>query len=477
MARVCALALLLLVRPAFAQQIPPGCSGAGASLGLSVFFANGAGAVGTPISPCETIYLQGSVGYPQNPPGTCAFTGGDLTLTTPDGFRHSVVPTEGLNVGGAPLSPSDPGPILLPRIEYRLTPFDVGTLGATLSYGEPDDPSTWGIAFTGTPPRPAIQGRVIVFLETAPCPPSTPCQPVSCDPNAFAPSGRKGICVQGPPQECPATGECSVSFCGASGCESSPRPDGTACSDVDGDACTAAACRSGACDQQYLHPPSCTFECGDGVIAPGETCDPPGSLQVPVLGGEANRVCREGCGFCGDGVLQGGETCDGGNAADDPCGAENACRASCEHPLCKPAGSIRRKNPASSLRLTGRLEPFGVSLDPAGDELRVTLLDAAGEVGFSAALPAGSLRANASRTRFRYSVPLANAPAPGIAKATISIVRGKARFSILAVGDLSRATAQMKSIVRVGVREFSSDGPWTQLPTGWRLQGRASNPR
>lgn len=51
--------------------------------------------------------------------------------------------------------------------------------------------------------------------------------------------------------------------------------------------------------------------CGDGVIDPGETCDPPNLAVDPVTG---QTECRPDCTSCGDGVVQFGhaETCDAG---------------------------------------------------------------------------------------------------------------------------------------------------------------------
>ena len=54
--------------------------------------------------------------------------------------------------------------------------------------------------------------------------------------------------------------------------------------------------------------------CGDGVIDPGETCDPPNPAVDPTTG---QTACRTDCTFCGDGVVQVGqaETCDLGPEA------------------------------------------------------------------------------------------------------------------------------------------------------------------
>jgi hypothetical protein len=58
-------------------------------------------------------------------------------------------------------------------------------------------------------------------------------------------------------------------------------------------------------------------ECGDGVVDPGETCDPPDLTLDPVT---HQFKCRLDCTSCGDGVVQPNdfETCDAGT--DLTCG-------------------------------------------------------------------------------------------------------------------------------------------------------------
>jgi hypothetical protein len=63
--------------------------------------------------------------------------------------------------------------------------------------------------------------------------------------------------------------------------------------------------------------------CGDGVIDPGETCDPPNMAPGP----NGQTTCRTDCTSCGDGVVQANdvETCDEGLHAG--CGF---CLSSCQ---------------------------------------------------------------------------------------------------------------------------------------------------
>ena len=79
---------------------------------------------------------------------------------------------------------------------------------------------------------------------------------------------------------------------------------------------------------------TCALEsfCGNGAVdRPGETCDPPLATVAPILGGPANRTCRDTgdpdgpeCTFCGDGVANSGEGCDDGNSNDG-----DLCRNDC----------------------------------------------------------------------------------------------------------------------------------------------------
>jgi cysteine-rich repeat protein len=67
--------------------------------------------------------------------------------------------------------------------------------------------------------------------------------------------------------------------------------------------------------------------CGNGVVEPGETCDPPG-----LPGGQPNE-CRSDCTFCGDGAVNGeagAEGCDdGNNVAGDGCDGDCMEEGSC----------------------------------------------------------------------------------------------------------------------------------------------------
>lgn len=159
------------------------------------------------------------------------------------------------------------------------------------------------------------------------------------------------------------TPACESAECGPDGC---------------GGSC--GSCSEGVCDELSG---VCLSNCGDGVLDPGETCDPEASCPVDCDDGDACTVgtlvgeaasCNAQCSFeavgacttgdgccpaacnansdgdcepvCGNGVLEGDELCDAPGAAcvsladcddDDPCtvdeiiGAPESCDAQCDH--------------------------------------------------------------------------------------------------------------------------------------------------
>jgi hypothetical protein len=70
----------------------------------------------------------------------------------------------------------------------------------------------------------------------------------------------------------------------------------------------------------------CAPFCGDGIVGPGETCDPPGSIPD---GNYPDNLCRDTCTYCGDGIVNNGEACDF-NAPNAP----PNCTQDCTLPFC-----------------------------------------------------------------------------------------------------------------------------------------------
>jgi hypothetical protein len=82
--------------------------------------------------------------------------------------------------------------------------------------------------------------------------------------------------------------------------------------------------------------------CGDNVIVPPETCDPPNSPQFN------GQPCRTDCTYCGDGIVQSQdqESCDDGNTVsgcrtDLPQKPLDGCLNSCQEPICQDPSKIK----------------------------------------------------------------------------------------------------------------------------------------
>ena len=89
---------------AWAHQDPPGCSGTGVAITFEVFRADGVTPVDLTqsVTECETIVYSVSLAPSGTGSGTpCAFEGGTITITTPDGMPHDVTPSGGVPcIGG-----------------------------------------------------------------------------------------------------------------------------------------------------------------------------------------------------------------------------------------------------------------------------------------------------------------------------------------------------------------------------------------
>src|SRR6266436_3374827 len=78
----------LVAPPAWAHQDPPGCNGPSVGIAIFPFRADGVTPLGSnSVTNCETLVFKAQVKYQASTTSvpTCAFEGGTLTLTTPDG--------------------------------------------------------------------------------------------------------------------------------------------------------------------------------------------------------------------------------------------------------------------------------------------------------------------------------------------------------------------------------------------------------
>ncbi len=112
-----------------------------------------------------------------------------------------------------------------------------------------------------------------------------------------------GVCTY-PPINCHDQNECTTDWCDSNyGCKHTPECyTDSDCGSVS-KPCVQVHCQSGCCVEQSSS--SC---CGNGHKEPGETCDPPGSIQWN------GKTCRDNCTYCGDHIVNSGEQCDDGNS-------------------------------------------------------------------------------------------------------------------------------------------------------------------
>jgi uncharacterized repeat protein (TIGR01451 family) len=216
-------------------------------------------------------------------------------------------------------------------------------------------------------------------------------------------------------------------------------------------------------------PTATASSCGDGVLDPGETCDPPGSVPAVPLGN--TNVCRAGCTFCGDGVVNGSETCDDGNIIDT-----DKCHNDCTRPLRKDPTLIRFHRPSSVtdtdlLMIHGRFEADH-SVDPTNMVNGIRLSNANGVI-YSADFPIGAMTVKGHGRWFSFRDANAKSnPNGGIAKLSLSLSRRGHWYVVYAraYGDLSAATSpEMKIEVFFGHEQYTRSGTWIRTKRGWFL--------
>ncbi len=195
----------LVAPPAWAHQDPPGCNGVGVGIAIFPFRADGVTPVGSKsVTNCETLVFKAQVNYqPSGNPSvpTCAFEGGNLILTTPDGVNHTIA-TNIPCVGGTtndPNSASNGGrglcsgaPTSFPEIltetgvTYTVRDQDIvnGFIAVNAKY-----PETLGTSFNHTNSTDSVGGTATNQqpIPVISCPVvNTGCEQAGCDPVTFA---------------------------------------------------------------------------------------------------------------------------------------------------------------------------------------------------------------------------------------------------------------------------------------------------
>ena len=353
------------------------------------------------VSPCETIVYQVRLSK-QTDPTVCAFEGGRIFITTPDGVQHDVTPATGIPCVGGTTSTCDP---TVTSVDSQRLSFTInqpsGFLGAVANYGLPVNGvcqanSFCGTAHTGIPDLENTLSQTTaarIAVQSCPPLPGLPCF-FSCDPNLKDVSGvRMGLCTDDPshvtnacddgdpctedtccptcPILCahtricvcgkgrvdmcrPLQGPCDIpEFCDGTN-ETCPAdqvlPIGTSCGGP-GDVCNG-------------RDPVCPNNCGNGIVERdlGETCDDGRDRN-----GTATDGCQQNCRLkCGDGMVEDLlEQCD----PRDPATEQN-CTPECRF-KCTSGDDCKRDNRDSPSRCTRSLcekglcaTEMGCTLDP-----------------------------------------------------------------------------------------------------------------
>ncbi len=312
-----------------------------------------------------------------------------------------------------------------------------------------------------------------------------------------------GTCASGPPTVCIDTNPCTDDTCNSNtGCvytndDTNVCDDSSFCTQPDqcmGGGCVGVPvncvdddfCTDDSCDEQaggflcmnIFNPelPGCNLlpQCGNLVLDPGETCDPPNLSLDPVTG---QIICRLDCTSCGDAVVQGGngETCDDGNTVS---GCNNVrkpldgCQNNCTPPICNDPARVQWKEPHDLVTFHGQLMT-DATIDLLGEHFVYELQDIDTNVLFRTSLLAGSLTM-LTDTTFVYLNRAAKLVG-GVYKLKIKVKPGvEYKVTLKAYGEGGASVSDMSSHVYVGTAEWVVRGLWDQTGNGWKLTGRST---
>ncbi len=219
--------------------------------------------------------------------------------------------------------------------------------------------------------------------------------------------------------------------------------------------------------------------CGNGVIDPGETCEPP-DLTIDPSNGQVR--CRLDCTRCGDGVTQYAdrETCDDGNTASgcDPHHLQiplDGCLNNCNEPICADPARIKLADGLDVFDLHGGIKSTlgaRAAIDPTRGPftLRLTSPDVPGGVVYETTIPNGL---EGGPGRYRYKNKDARTSG-GLARVALFKRKDAYGLTLRTYGHLDLATARMTTHVLIGDEEWSVSGVWEAMPKGWRLRPSAT---
>ncbi len=216
--------------------------------------------------------------------------------------------------------------------------------------------------------------------------------------------------------------------------------------------------------------------CGNGIVDPGETCDPP-DLTIDPSNGQLR--CRIDCTRCGDGQRQPYETCDDGNTVSgcDPKRPQrplDSCQNNCTDPICADPARIELAGALGVFDLHGGITPTvpGATIDPAVEPftVRLTSPDVPGGLVYETTLSVG-LEGSAGRYGYKNKEARTNG---GLARVALVKRKGGYGLTLRTYGDFDLATAHMTTHVVIGDEEWTVSGLWESRPNGWRLRASDS---
>ena len=248
--------LLSTATSGLAHEDPPGCFRSGPAIVITVLQADGTTPFVGNASECETIAYQVTLKKAFDTDELCAFSGGTLSLTTPDGVVHEIetdVPCVGGTTGGCDSSVDaiDSIPII-----YTVRPEDVaaGLVRAVARYAG-------GIAHDRDENTPGVSAESPKTTPVALCDDGDACTQNVCDPGAHG-----AAACSHPPVDCDDENACTTDTCAEGTCSNvAPDPTCVPCDTVedcdDRDACTVETCTEGIC--LYTTPDPDCEPCGD----------------------------------------------------------------------------------------------------------------------------------------------------------------------------------------------------------------------
>ncbi len=344
-------ALALGATTALAHQDPPGCFQSGPALVISVLDRDGATGLVGAASECETINYRVTLRKAFNNDQVCAFSGGSVTFTTPDGVVHDVsmdVPCIGGTTG-----PCDPSvdSVSSELIPYTLRAADVtgGFVFALATYSGGVSHDSDGVAGD----TPGVGATVPKATPVVLCDDGDGCTQNLCDPSAHG----SAACTN-PPIDCNDDNACTTDGCAEGACTHvAPDPTCVPCEGAgdcnDHDGCTTDACTGGIC-VHTTPDPNCVpcqdpEDCNDGNACTSDSCTA-GFICAHTTPDPTCVPCQ-GPGGCNDGNACTTDACTGGictHATPDPtcvpcdgvsdCNDHNACTTdACAEGICTHA--------------------------------------------------------------------------------------------------------------------------------------------